>query len=105
MGGPSARHASQLFRHGSALIRHGSARSLGTVVQGMLGFFTRLVQLFTRIRHDVASGDAAQPHQTRRVVYVVRMSENFGSAPRLSATGRPRSFRTIFVPCTTATIL
>ena len=34
-----------------------------------------------------------------------RINENFGSAPRLSATGKPSSFRTMFVPCTSATIL
>jgi hypothetical protein len=35
----------------------------------------------------------------------VRISEKFASAPRLWATGRPSSFRTRLVPCTSATIL
>jgi hypothetical protein len=43
--------------------------------------------------------------RTRRTPYFVRSSENFGSAPRLSATGSPSSFRTMLVPCTSATIL
>jgi len=38
-------------------------------------------------------------------LYVVRISENRGSAPRLGATGNPSSWRTVLVPCTSATIL
>ncbi len=34
-----------------------------------------------------------------------RINENFGSAPRLSATGSPSSFRTMLVPWTSDTIL
>ena len=37
--------------------------------------------------------------------FVIRSSENFGSAAWLSVTGRPSSFFTTLTPCTSATIL
>ena len=51
-----------------------------------------------------------RPHQpiptmAARIIYALRISENFGSAPRLSATGSPSSLRTMLVPWTSATIL
>ena len=49
--------------------------------------------------------DWLQRGQRSSIEAYVRISENLGSAPRLEATGSPSSFRTMLVPCTSATIL
>ena len=70
-----------------------SARSIRVGVSGIAGSSGRAAPDVPEASEDWGGG------------YIVRISENLASAPRLSATGRPSSLRTMLVPCTSATIL